>query len=297
MPSERPESESESESELVEAARRGDRRAFERLLGRHIGPLRAFLRRLLCDPDDAADLAQEASLRAYEAIASFRGDASFRTWLFAIGARKGLDLLRRRKRWPIDAQIEGERVALASSEVMASIHEVVRADDFRYEYRQHVAYCFACVARSLPEEESAALLLCEVYLLDGPAAAKILGMSESTLRHRLAAARREMQARFEGLCALIGKQGVCYQCAALRDICPEPRRGPAPAPIAEETASPDDKLRRRLAIVRQVDLEGGPDHALHDRLFRFMSGLWDGEGPRRARDRRRGEARAEIGST
>lgn len=278
----------EPEAELVYAAQQGDARAFERLLRRHLGPLRSFLHRMICNPDDAADLAQETAIRAFEAIGSFRGDASFRTWLFAIGVRKGLDLLRQRKRWPIEAQTEGERVALASDAVMASIDEVVRADDFRYEYRQHVAYCFSCVARSLPREESAALLLSEIYLFDGPAAAKVLGMSESTFRHRLGAARRTMQARFEGYCALIGKQGVCYQCAALREVCPEPRRGPVPARIADDDTSAGEKLRRRLVVVREAELEGGPGHALHDLLFRFMSGLWDGERPPPgATDRRR----------
>lgn len=273
---------------LVAAARGGDQDAWGRLLRPHLGALRAFLRRMICNPDDAEDLAQETVLRAQQRLATFRGESAVRTWLFAIGTRLCLDLLRARRRWPASAQTEGEQVALGSPEVMASLDEVVRADDFRFEYRQHVAYCLACVARSLPEEESAALLLREVYLFDGPEAAKVLGMSESTLRHRLAAARAAMKSRFDGYCALVNKTGVCYQCAALRDVCPADRRGPAPEPLADPTASADEQLRRRLAVVRDVDRDEDPDRRVHDFLFRFMSDLWDQGAPRpRAVDRRR----------
>jgi RNA polymerase sigma-70 factor (ECF subfamily) len=229
---------------LVAAARGGDQDAWGRLLRPHLGALRAFLRRMICNPDDAEDLAQETVLRAQQRLATFRGESAVRTWLFAIGTRLCLDLLRARaSAGRPRAQTEGEQVALGSPEVMASLDEVVRADDFRFEYRQHVAYCLACVARSLPEEESAALLLREVYLFDGPEAAKVLGMSESTLRHRLAAARAAMKSRFDGYCALVNKTGVCYQCAALRDVCPADRRGPAPEPLAD----PRRQRRREAA--------------------------------------------------
>jgi len=97
-----------------------------------------------------------------------------------------------------------------------------------------------------------------------------------------------MQRRFDGYCALVNKTGVCYQCAALRDVCPEDRRGPAPEPLADPAASADEKLRRRLAVVRDVDRDEASDRRVHDFLFRFMSGLWDRDAPRpRAVDRRR----------
>ncbi len=275
---------------MADEAVAGDRRAFERLLRPHVGPLRSFLYRMIAHPEDAQDLAQETALRAHQKLATFRGSSSFRTWLFAIGSRLCLDLLRTRRRWPVEAQIEGEKAALASTSLMQSLDEIVRQEDFRFEYRQHVAYCFSCVARSLPPEESAALLLREVYLFDGPAAAKVLGMSASTFRHRLSAARETMKSRFEGYCALVGKQGVCYQCAALRDHCPEERRGDAPQAIAAAEASADDKLRHRLRVVRDADLEGGSGHEVHELLFRFMSDLWErppGEAAPRASDRRR----------
>ncbi|MGB1016391.1 MAG: RNA polymerase sigma factor, partial [Nannocystaceae bacterium] len=166
--------EREQEQRLIRAAIEGDRQAFDQLLRPNLHPLRSFLFRMVAHPEDAEDLAQDTVIKAHRGLAKFRGDSAFRTWLFSIGTRAALDLLRTRRRWPIDAQTEGEKVSLASTPMMQSIDEIVRSDDFCFEYRQHVAYCFSCVARSLPPEESAALLLREVYLFDGRGAAKVL---------------------------------------------------------------------------------------------------------------------------
>ncbi|MCA9693463.1 MAG: sigma-70 family RNA polymerase sigma factor [Nannocystaceae bacterium] len=261
------------ESALIEAARAGDRRAFDDLVAPQVPRLRAFLYRLVCQPEDAADLTQEALLTAYQRLDGFRGDSSFRTWLFAIGARKGLDLLRKRKRWPLDAQARGEQATLATPRVRGQLDALVSAAEYQYEYRQHVAYCLGCVARTLPPEQSAALLLTELLLLEARDAAKILDMSASTYRHRLSAARAHMRAVYEGMCALVGKQGVCYQCAKLREYIPEGHRGRPVEPIADDDERPDRKLTRRLAVIRDLDLDVGQS-PVHDLLYRYMSELW-----------------------
>ncbi|MCA9711538.1 MAG: hypothetical protein KDK70_37210, partial [Myxococcales bacterium] len=196
----------------------------------------------------------------------------------SIGTRKGLDLLRKRKRWPHDAQERGEQRTLQSPARRERLDATIGQAEFTYEYRQHVAYCLGCVARTLPPEQSAALLLKELLLFESRDAARVMGLSESTFRHRLSAARAAMREIFEGLCALVGKQGVCYQCAKLRDYCPSDRRGPAVEPIADDALPPDHKLTRRLAVVREVGLDVG-DSPVHDLLYRYMSDMWSGEGP------------------
>lgn len=269
------ESPSGDEQQLLTAAKAGDRRAFDRLVAPHVPSLRTFLYRLVCQPDDAADVAQDALLTAFQKLDGFRGDSSIRTWLFSIGTRKGLDLLRKRKRWPLDAQARGEQRTLGDPEVKGMLDATIEQPEFTYEYRQHVAYCLSCVARTLPPEQSAALLLKELLLFENRDAGKVMGLSESTFRHRLSAARVTMRQAYEGLCALVGKQGVCYQCNKLRDYCPPDKRGVPVEPIADEALLPDDKLTRRLAVVRQVPLDVGQSR-VHDLLFHYMSELWDG---------------------
>ncbi|HSG79822.1 MAG TPA: sigma-70 family RNA polymerase sigma factor [Acidimicrobiia bacterium] len=71
------------EPSLVDAARRGDRRAFELLVRRHQDAVYSLAVRLV-GPDLAPDVAQEAFVRAWRGLARFRGDARFSTWLHRI---------------------------------------------------------------------------------------------------------------------------------------------------------------------------------------------------------------------
>ena len=72
--------------------------SLSRLLQRHHSALFARCFAYLRNREDAEDAAQEAELRAFRAIKNFRQDASFKTWLFAIGDRQCHDMSRKRSR-------------------------------------------------------------------------------------------------------------------------------------------------------------------------------------------------------
>lgn len=84
---------SETDAALVaRAIATDDRAAFELLVRRHQSPLRNFLRRLTReDAARADDLAQDAFIKAYRALGDFRGEASFRSWLYRIAYRAFLN--------------------------------------------------------------------------------------------------------------------------------------------------------------------------------------------------------------
>lgn len=75
----------EEDVELVESAQAGDVHAFETLMQRYKTRLSRYLFRVLRDTDDTDDVVQETFIKAYLALNSFRGDASFATWIFRIG--------------------------------------------------------------------------------------------------------------------------------------------------------------------------------------------------------------------
>jgi RNA polymerase sigma-70 factor (ECF subfamily) len=83
---------------LLERARAGDARAFEDLIAPHIGRMYNYVARMVGDPVEAEDLTQEAVLRAHRAITSFRGGATFQTWLYRIATNICVDALRKRSR-------------------------------------------------------------------------------------------------------------------------------------------------------------------------------------------------------
>jgi len=86
-----------NESALIRAVQAGDRDAFERLVRLYDRGVLKLAMNLLRSPEDARDAYQEAFLRAYRNIGSFRFDCSFYTWLHRIVSNVCLDLLRRRK--------------------------------------------------------------------------------------------------------------------------------------------------------------------------------------------------------
>ncbi|MCA9606938.1 MAG: RNA polymerase sigma factor [Myxococcales bacterium] len=239
------------------------RAAFEVLLEGARPRLRAVIRRLVGHPEDTADLVQQAMLRAWESADGFRGESSFATWLCAIGTRLAIDHLRAKARWRARAQVVYAAECLDDPALAGELFGVILSPEQRYDVHEHIAACFTCVGRSLAPEEQAALMLRDVEGLDNAAAAKVLGVSTSVLRHRLAAARQAMRERYDDLCSLVRKEGVCHQCAGLRDAHPPDRRGPD---VPTEALTAD----RRAAIVRAADLDGGVSRPMHDQMFRHL---------------------------
>ncbi len=74
----------EVDQQLVERAQRGDKRAYEMLVLKYQRKLGRLLSRLVRDPAEVEDVTQEAFIKAYRALPSFRGDSAFYTWLYRI---------------------------------------------------------------------------------------------------------------------------------------------------------------------------------------------------------------------
>src|SRR5260221_5377297 len=70
---------------LVERAQRGEKHAFEMLVSKYQRKLARLLSRFIRDPAEVEDVAQEAFIKAYRALPSFRVDSAFYTWLYRIG--------------------------------------------------------------------------------------------------------------------------------------------------------------------------------------------------------------------
>jgi len=85
------------ESELIRSAQRGDQDAFEQLVRLHDQNVLRLAFNLLRSAEDARDIYQEAFLRVYKNLGSFRFDCSFHTWLYRIVTNLCLDALRKRK--------------------------------------------------------------------------------------------------------------------------------------------------------------------------------------------------------
>ena len=86
-----------SDESLISKALDGDERAWQQLVSRYQSVLYYYSLRLLGDPDDARDLLQDVLMVLCRNLAQFRGDSSFKTWLFGIANYRAMDMLRKRK--------------------------------------------------------------------------------------------------------------------------------------------------------------------------------------------------------
>jgi len=151
------------DQELIDRYLAGDGEAFETLARRHAGHVYGLCLRILGDPDDAADAAQDVLVAVARKLGSFRGDARFTTWLHRVATNICYDHLRAAKRQPVVRRLLedgptpdlGPPVADHADEV-AGTHDIAAAlarvpDDFR------VALVLADV-QDLPYDEIARIL-------------------------------------------------------------------------------------------------------------------------------------------
>lgn len=148
----------EEDAALVAAAREGSGAAFSRLVDRHQQAVRSFLRRLVDQPVDADDLAQETFVAAWAGLAAWRGDASVRSWLCGIAWKKAAaarrSLFRRLGRdFGYMDRAELERPTAPAAEDRLALAEALAA--LPLEQRAAVALC---VAEDFSHSEAAAIL-------------------------------------------------------------------------------------------------------------------------------------------
>src|ERR1041384_496558 len=97
----------EVDQQLVERAQKGDKHAFELLVMKYQRKLGRLLSRLVRDPAEGEDVAEEAFIKAYRALPSFRGDSAFYTWLYRIGINTAKNyLMAMGRRAPTSTEVE-----------------------------------------------------------------------------------------------------------------------------------------------------------------------------------------------
>ncbi|WP_162245188.1 RNA polymerase sigma factor [Geodermatophilus sp. Leaf369] len=162
---------------LVRRAQQGSPDAFEVLVARHRDQVYRVAHRLVGESAAAEDVAQDALVSAWRALPSFRGDAAFSTWLHRITTNAARQLLTRRR--PVDP-LTGEEPVPPSEHPDAQVVDAERTRALR------------AAVRALPFDQRAALVLVQFEGLSYLEAARVLEVSEPTLRGRIARARRSL---------------------------------------------------------------------------------------------------------
>ena len=171
-------------AELVTAAQEGDRSAFDELVRLTYAETFTLALRLTNNNDDAADVVQDAYLRAYRSIGNFRGEAQFTTWLYRITANCASTNLSKRKRHRHDEL--DEDTPLPTDVSMAPEDKAEAALD-----RKDLSEALA----KLPPALRTVIVLRDIYDLPHEAIAAELGISEVTAKVRLHRARKKLRSQ------------------------------------------------------------------------------------------------------
>jgi RNA polymerase sigma-70 factor (ECF subfamily) len=183
------------------------------------GNLKSFLVRITASVADAEDIAQDTYIKAVEKLSSFRGESTLKTWFFTIASNLAKDNLRAQKRWTENVTDITKAAALADKQFFQEAMNIrMTSTQGQFEAKEHIAFCFTCISKSLPLEQQLCLFLKEVYEFKVAEIATILDTTEAMVKYYLHTGRSKMIGIFDGRCALISKKGVCHQCSELNGI-------------------------------------------------------------------------------
>jgi RNA polymerase sigma-70 factor (ECF subfamily) len=188
---------------------------FEELTGK----LKSYILRITASIADTEDIVQDTYIKAVEKLDTFKEQSSIKTWLFAIASNLAKDNLRARKRW-VDNVTDIAKDAALSDPQFFQEAMFIRTTSLQgqFEIKEHITFCFTCIAKSLPLEQQISILLKEVYEFRVNEIMQILDTTEAMVKYYLRTGRSKMIDVFQGRCALINKQGVCHQCSELNGI-------------------------------------------------------------------------------
>ena len=106
-----------TDAQLVRLVRGGDNNAFDFLVLRHQQKITRLAMRYVTDPDQALDIAQDAFLKAFRGLSTFRGESSFYTWLYRITVNTAMNYLLAQRRQPHGLILDPDHPELCGSSV------------------------------------------------------------------------------------------------------------------------------------------------------------------------------------
>ncbi len=160
----------EDDHEAIEACRRGEREAFDRLVERYQRDVYRLCYRFVNNHEDAHDLAQESFIKAYRALDRFRGDSAFSTWLYRIAVNACLNFRAARKP-------KAEELPEALTDARPRADQDLLSEERSRRVRAAI--------QKLPEKQRATLILKTYHDLSHEEVAGVLGSTVGTVKANL----------------------------------------------------------------------------------------------------------------
>lgn len=186
----------ELDQQLVERAQRGDKQAFDLLVTKYQRKLSRLLARFIRDTGEVEDVAQEAFIKAYRALPSFRGDSAFYTWLYRIGINTAKNyLVAAGRRAPTTTEFDSEDAE--SFDDGGELRDINTPESVMMS--NQIAATVNAAMADLPEELRQAIQLRELEGLSYEEIATIMSCPIGTVRSRIFRAREAIAERLRPL--------------------------------------------------------------------------------------------------
>lgn len=220
--------------------------------------LKSYILRMTASVQDTEDILQDTYIKANEKLETFKGESSLKTWVFAIASNLAKDHLKSKKRWPENVTDIAKQAALSNPEFFGEAMYIRQTSpQGQFEIKEHIAFCFTCVSKSLPLEQHLVVLLKEVYDFKIKEIAEIIDDTEAMVKYHLHVGRSKMVKVFDHRCSLISKKGICHQCTELNGI-----------------FNPNQKAEEELAKIKMVrESEKGDKEHLFDLRMEILKGI------------------------
>ena len=184
----------------LKRAARGDEAAFEALISPYLDTTYRLCLRMMGNEQDAADMAQEALVRAWRSLSTYKAQSRFSTWLYRITQNVCLDELRKRKNRQAESLQELHEAGFDPPDNAATPETAAEIQDTRTQLAHAIG--------KLNDEHRAAILLRDVHGLSYEEIASVLDVNLNTVKSRISRARANLRSILEKDTELFTKRNV-----------------------------------------------------------------------------------------
>jgi RNA polymerase sigma-70 factor (ECF subfamily) len=189
-------SDKDIDQQLVARAQQGEKQAFELLVAKYQRKLLRLISRLVRDPAEAEDVAQDAFIKAYRALPQFRGDSAFYTWLYRIGVNTAKNYLVSQGRRP-PSSTEKDNEEAETFEDADALRDINTPESILLS--KEIANTVNAAMAKLPEELRTAISLREIEGLSYDEISEVMNCPIGTVRSRIFRAREAIAAELRPL--------------------------------------------------------------------------------------------------
>lgn len=183
------------DEQLVERVQRGDKNAFNLLVRKYQHKVVNLVARYVNNPGDVPDVAQEAFIKAYRALPTFRGESAFYTWLYRIAVNTAKNYLTSQGRRPPSSDVEADEAEYFGGG--EALQEVATPENLALT--DEIKRTVFTAIEALPEDLRTAITLREMEGLSYEEIAEIMDCPVGTVRSRIFRAREAIDKKLQPL--------------------------------------------------------------------------------------------------